>query len=299
MENPYLERKQLTFEQAEGVEALPSQLRSKEVTAKLRSLLWRIMYDQLQSSKVFDQYRGDHTINRNGWGIILYDKHVEKDHLMADDFPHNAEKQIQQIKQIFSQGSYIEIFGFLQYVLRHRVCPRHFGRVIEAALRETQAGYRLLDSKTFVPIASEDDAETLTRALADLSLTELNGARQHMHNSADELRNGAYAASIRESIHAVESVARSLTSTNALSEALSDLAKKIYVHPALKAGFLKIYGFTSDEKGIRHPLLDQDSAKVDEADALFMLSACAAFISYLLGKAQSVGLLSSNSGART
>jgi hypothetical protein len=252
--------------------------------------LSKLVYDELEATKVFDRYRGYLALNPENWGIILYDKHVQRDHLMADDFPYRSELQIKQIKSIFVQGSFVKVFGFLQYVLRHSACPRYFGQVIEAALRETQAGYRLLAGQTFVPVGSETDATTLARTFTDLSSTELNGARQHLHNSADELRNGAYAASIRESIHAVESVARSLTSTNALSDALSVLTKKIYVHSALKSGFLKIYGFTSDEEGIRHPLLEQDSAKVDEADALFMLSACAAFISYLLGKAQSAGL---------
>jgi hypothetical protein len=48
---------------------------------------------------------------------------------------------------------------------------------------------------------------------------------------------------------------------------------------------------TSDEKGIRHPLLDDGTAKVDETDALFMLGACAAFVSYLINKARSAKLL--------
>ena len=33
-------------------------------------------------------------------------------------------------------------------------------------------------------------------------------------------------------------------------------------HPAIKAAFKKLYGYTSDEQGIRHPLLDQDSPNV-------------------------------------
>lgn len=65
------------------------------------------------------------------------------------------------------------------------------------------------------------------------------------------------------------------------------------IHGALKSGFKAIYGYTSDEKGIRHPLLDIGVAKVDETDAIFMFSACAAFISYLIGKARSADLLKS------
>jgi hypothetical protein len=58
----------------------------------------------------------------------------------------------------------------------------------------------------------------------------------------------------------------------------------------MKKGFASLYAYTSDEGGIRHALLE-DAAKVDETDALFMLGACAAFVSYILNKARSTGLL--------
>jgi hypothetical protein len=57
-----------------------------------------------------------------------------------------------------------------------------------------------------------------------------------------------------------------------------------------------IYGFTSDQNGIRHALLDAE-AKVDETHALFMIGACAAFVSYLINKARAAGILvSKNDG---
>ena len=59
----------------------------------------------------------------------------------------------------------------------------------------------------------------------------------------------------------------------------------------MKLAFVKLYGFTSDEKGIRHPLLDLPAANVDETDALFMIGACAAFVSYLINKSRAAGLL--------
>jgi hypothetical protein len=63
---------------------------------------------------------------------------------------------------------------------------------------------------------------------------------------------------------------------------------------ARDGGFGSLYGFTSDEDGIRHPLLDSVAAQVDETDALFMIGACAAFVSYLINKASTAGLLTSN-----
>jgi hypothetical protein len=58
----------------------------------------------------------------------------------------------------------------------------------------------------------------------------------------------------------------------------------------LSKALTSLYAYTSDEKGIRHALIDDSAAKVDETDALFMFGACAAFVSYLIGKARVNGL---------
>jgi hypothetical protein len=77
-----------------------------------------------------------------------------------------------------------------------------------------------------------------------------------------------------------------------VSGALAPLEQKAKIHGSLKEGFNKLYGYTSDAQGIRHALLDEGDANVDEADAFFMFGACAAFVSYLINKAQTAGLLS-------
>jgi hypothetical protein len=105
------------------------------------------------------------------------------------------------------------------------------------------------------------------------------------------LANGRYADSVRESIHAVEATARVLEPSAALNSALGRLESSAKIHRTLKHGFGNLYGYTSDEEGIRHPLLDDGTANVDETDALFMLGACAAFVSYLINKARKAGLI--------
>jgi hypothetical protein len=74
-------------------------------------------------------------------------------------------------------------------------------------------------------------------------------------------------------------------------KALAKLEAKTNIHGALKKGFLAIYGFSSDQQGIRHPLLEKTAPDVDEADAIFMIGACSAFLSYLVSKSRAAGLL--------
>lgn len=94
----------------------------------------------------------------------------------------------------------------------------------------------------------------IERAFADVASKEFHGARAHLRAAAEHLTAGHSSDCIRESIHAVESVARSLAGAPSLAAALQHLEASAKVHPALKKGFGALYGFTSDEKGIRPPV---------------------------------------------
>ena len=55
-DDPYADRRQLTFEQAEGVEPLPTQLDPKELSKQLRAIVWLLVYESLREA---DTRRGD------------------------------------------------------------------------------------------------------------------------------------------------------------------------------------------------------------------------------------------------
>jgi hypothetical protein len=288
------ERKKLTFEQAEGAEPLPAQLQLRKVSPQLRALLWGCLHSFLSDATSHPDYAPD-ALDKP-WSIILKDEHVHRQHLMADDFANDAKMLTKNIRPIFERGDYLAIFGWLEYVLKHHACPRTFAESITRVLIHCRAAYRVIDGKVICPIASDTEHATITKAFADLAATEFNGARAHLRNAASHLTAGAYADSVRESIHAVEAVGKMLDpSADVLSKALKKLEQKISIHTAMKNGFASLYAYTSDEKGIRHALLDDSTAKVDETDALFMLGACAAFVSYLIAKALANGLLSATS----
>ena len=289
--DPLEARKRLSFEQAEGAEALPSQLEPKQLSKRLRALLWEAIYLSLERSHI---HRGQGGEFLDPWAQIFYALHVDREHRMVDEFENDFFRLVQKTKITIEVGSYVEVFGWIQYVLR-RGPPGDFAKHIQAALVGAGAAYRVVDDDTIMPIGSEAERETIERAFADLATTEFHGSRRHLRNAAEALTAGKSADSIRESIHAVESVVRVLEPKGDFAKALAKLDTKAEIHPALRSGFDSIYGFTSDEKGIRHPLLDNSTSKADETDALFMIGACAAFVSYLINKARAAGLLGQES----
>jgi hypothetical protein len=294
MASEYEDKKRLTFEQAEGAEPLPSQLELREISPELRARLWAIFHRILAGSREA-RPMGPLPDLVGPLVRVLYDWYVDRCFKPSDEFTQSYPHWVGELKSIFMQGDYVAVLGFVQWVLRHKQKPHQLEIGVDDALRASRAAYALFDNDTIIPIGSDPERETLARAFSDLATTEFHGARAHLRNAGSELTAGSYAPSIRESIQAVESVARVLEpAANALGPALLKLEKSAYIHGALGAGFRSLYGFTSDEKGIRHPLLDKPGAQVNETDALYMLGSCAAFVSYLINKARQAGLLTAD-----
>jgi hypothetical protein len=201
-------------------------------------------------------------------------------HGFIDDFKGTVGEQIKSTRSILESTDYGLFFTFLEFVCRSPPTsnlPDQIGKILESE----RSAYRLIDG-SIVPVASDADAKNVERAFQALEEERFRGARVHLLTAGRELSAGRWAASVRESIHSVESACRVLApGSNAVGPALVALEKTGVIHSALKAGFGSLYGYSSDEKGIRHPLLDQGDANVSEADALYMFGACAAFVTYL------------------
>jgi hypothetical protein len=228
---------------------LPSQLKLREVSSKLRAVLWNRIHRYLTDATEGSDY-GTSYIDKP-WSRILKDEHVYRQHGMADDFDNDPRKLIKETRDIFENEDYASIFGWLEFVLKHPACPSTVADDVEGILRYCRAAYRVVDRKVICPIASDTEHSTIVQAFADLAANQFNGARAHLRNAASHLTAGAYADSVRESIHAVEAVGRTLDPTaDVLSKALAKLEQKISIHPAMKSGFTKLYAYTSDEGGI-------------------------------------------------
>lgn len=117
---------------------------------------------------------------------------------MIDEF--NFSINTRELKTLFYNGDYLGIFGFLQFVLRHKDVPFNFAKQIDRALMQGRAAYRVFDERTIIPVGSDAEGAALERAFADLATSEFRGARHHLLTAGSELTAGNYTSSIRESI---------------------------------------------------------------------------------------------------
>jgi len=285
-------RSELTFSQAEGIDQLPRPLALEELPEDVRNLLWNCVYNNLKAASRRPGHPGYIV---GAWGTILHDFHVDFLCKPADEFNNSFAHQTNQIKRLFQKEPYNQVFDFLQFILRHDRAPSEFCGVVQSILKDRQCAYMVIDDgPSIASIATPEQGESIEQSFQVLALGPFDGARTHLRESAQCINVGDYAGSVRESIHAVESAARNLSrdADISLTPALNALSEKgVILHGAFKSGVKKLYGYSSDENGIRHSLLEGDGANVDVEDAVFMFGACASFAAYLVNKARRAGLI--------
>lgn len=276
--------RELTFSQAQGYEPLPQPLALEEISHEARVRLWSLLYVHARSGDWAGRWLN------HPWGEIFEDIHVELFMEPIDTYSSNEEHLLQIKNLVLDNLEFNHMFDFLIKIMRDPRCPGEFITGVATIFEECRLAYfvDLRKPVTILPKVSQQEGEALKKAMNELASAGLRAADEHLRKAAESINHRDWPESIHQSISAVESVARQLDpkAARTLGPALKSLDRSGGLHPALKEGFLKIYGYTSDEPGIRHALLDSGQAKVGQDEAVFMLGACASFASYLWRKHQ-------------
>lgn len=197
----------------------------------------------------------------------------------------------------FGSWKWYQVYDFLEYVAQTGCSPdsgafREFTMLCNEVLRREVAGYRFIGDK-IAPIIDETALNEIADATNHAKIAGIKGAGHHLEAAVAMLadrQNPDYRNSIKESISAVESICCVISGCPKapLGQSIKEVQRRVNLHSALEKGFLCIYGYTSDEGGIRHAILDETN--VDFEDAKYMLVACSAFVNYLIVKAEKAGI---------
>jgi hypothetical protein len=259
---------------------IPPQLKIGEVSAEFRRLIDYCISKEIERE---EKYGFDTSYFDGSWKEVANDFHVLFLQQTARTFKNSAYEVSKQLERLVAQLNIGPLFDLIEFLAQHPRCSAILKQDLARAFIDARAAYRLVDGQV-IAIGTEEQGAAVERAIQVAETAGASAARNHLVASGAELRNGNWANSVRESIHAVEAMSRKIDPTgNTLSPALKALERKGYIHGSLKSAFEKLYGYTNDESGIRHALLDE-GARVDEVDAIFMLGACASFVSYLIAK---------------
>ena len=203
------------------------------------------------------------------------------------------------IKQVFDDGTYDEILDIIEFIasnLKIRVedstisyySNLEYSNQYENLYKKYNdlfekecVGYRFVDG-LIVRITNKEELQAMEKA--SLTNKKVNDHIKKAILYISESGEKDYKNSIKESITALETLCSILTKKDkgTLGETIEIIGKEKKIHPALKEAIAKLYGFASDEPGIRH-----GSGKVGNNisfdDAKFVLVICSAIINYFIG----------------
>jgi len=203
-------------------------------------------------------------------------------------YVHNWRGIYDQLHKVILAAVYNEVLDVIEYCAAwlSRVCKLRnvlydaYNKIFE----DEHVGYRFL-SGHIVPITDEVELGAVDAACSN----PIDGCRKQIQKAVtfiSDRQNPDYKNCIKESISAVESACQVIVGDEkaTLGDALKKLEDSgVRLHPSLKQGFSKLYGYTSDQGGIRHAE-GMFESNVTFEEAKFMLVSCSAFISYLIAE---------------
>ena len=271
----------LTFSQRYGYEPLPEQMRLEELSSDLKREIWNAIRKLLLEYRRYS--RAIYYFNAPGTRFIehvlgkLYKKPEYRINTSYKEVMHSFESLL------LGEEKFNKILDLIEFMVNDRDIKTGFVNRVENLFKQHAAAYRLDTSEKpykFFPQSSQEQGETTYKAIETLRKNNMNGAATHLRKAAEYINAKNYAASIADSIHAVESVARMIDpeASKTLGPALNSLEKTgLLKHKALKEAFDKLYGYTNTEQGIRHALLGQDSSDAGLDEAMFMFGGLRVF----------------------
>lgn len=192
-----------------------------------------------------------------------------------------ARQVLGQIRDYFFTCAWNEVYDLLEFVVRlHKSDMPRLPEMLNRVLAQELAGYKFIDG-IIVAITDPQESRMLSEALADRRFAPVASHLDRALSLLADRKQPDYRNSIKESISAVEAMARVVSKNPkaTLGEALKVLEKNGHLHPSLKEGFSKLYGYTNDDDGIRHAMLEEPN--LDQTDARYFLLSCTSFINYL------------------
>ena len=258
-----------------------SELQLETASDTLKGKIFAAFYKQ--EFDLFD------TMDWSGYTTGIEDMMIEMG--VPYEFPKNEiikqKNAVALQKYILESKKWYLIFDFIEKYLMYsedgtvKKMEPLFNRILE----EEVSGYRILDRQV-VPITNQAELSTIQEAYS----TKYDSVNTHISKALALYSNRKtpdYENSIKESISAVEAMCCIITGMTGTQATLGKAIKKlkdsgIHIHSAMENAFSSLYGYTSDENGIRHGGIDFTSAPAE--DAKYMLISCSAFVNYLIEK---------------
>lgn len=268
----------MSFSQRKGYKSISEIIQRDGISEELRNTLWNIFDLFVWKKKGFLWIQYGET-GMEIYSTVLWLNYFKKP---VDSRPDTPNGNLEVIRQYFFSCHWYEVYDFMEFSIKF-FDNDELSTTINNMLEREFSAYRFIDN-IFTDITDEQEIHMLEDTVKN---KDFPGVATHLRRALEllsERENPDYRNSIKESISAVESLAKSITGKpkTTLGQALSLIQRGGKIHPSLLEAFSKLYGYTSDEGGIRHAMLDDPN--ITAAEAKFFLMSCTSFINYMKSK---------------
>ena len=260
----------------------------ESIDEPLKNALWSLLkvhiWDQVRASTgIYGGYYISTDTNREIYALCqrLWFNYFKKP---LDTLDHDWSEVLKQLRTYFFKCEWYELYDFIEFCANNYEryqFKENFTSSCNAALEKEMSAYRFIDGLVS-QITEQEQLDEIEKALEE----SRGPVHTHLRRSLELLSSREkpdYRNSIKESVCAVESlVGLVLGSKGTLGQLIKKLEDEINLHPALKTAFSSLYGYTSDEGGIRHALLENENIRFE--DAKFFMVVCSAFINFVESK---------------
>ncbi len=278
----------LRFSDRIGFTKPKTELIKEGLSPEMVNTIWTLIHEMLLEAKSneVEHYRGEKysdltKLFRKLW-INFFKRPI-------DNLPTNY-NQVNEVaakrnlrEWFFEQAQWHEQLNLFEFLFEDE--DKKLQEVCNDFLKTEYSAYRFIDG-VLTEINSKEEIIEIENALniSDKFKPVKTHLASALHLLSDKTKPD-YRNSIKESISAVESFCKIILENNntTLGKALSQIEKKHAIPVSLKNAFSSLYGYTSEEAGIRHALLENGTT-VGLDEARFMLITCSAFINYLMTK---------------
>lgn len=278
----------MRFSERNGYKPVREIIQKNSIDTNLKNALWNTIVECIfnkysyrfgaQSSPVIGS-------NLESFFKLLFHSYFKK---RIDQIPYSIESTIESIDTLFfKKYQWYEIYDFIEACIEYFPFQHDkdsFNILLNDCLQIENSAYRIINDKV-TEITSEQEIQSIEEALENTN--PYSGVQQHLNQALklmSDRTNPNYSKSMHDSISAVEGLAKILLEDDSitLGKAIPKLRTKYSLHPVLMESLNKLYGYTSDEDGIRHG--SPNPSAMSYIDAKFMLVACTNFINYLIEK---------------
>lgn len=282
----------MRFSQRQGFtpDIYPIQIDS--INVELKNSLWSVTYDYF-----FRNIDSGSSWSSGRIGVIAKLSFLNFFKIPVDELPEYGFEFQSFIKRKFFSFEWYQVYDFVEWISNygshwnswkdgddeHDYCRRYQDSVNQLLQREN-SGFRFVGG-VISPIISSEEVTEVEVAIQKSGV--FSPVSAHIKAAVALLSDRAqpdFRNAIKESISAVEATAK-LVTTNpkaTLGDALKALEAQTSLHSALKEGFSKLYGWSSDGDGIRHAMMLE--TKIGMPEARYMLVTCSAFANYLIDR---------------